>query len=344
MQSIQSFYERMGSNFLVAAFIPSLAFVTCSMFFFSPILPNSLNEFLQSENPLLRGSIVLLLFSIIIGFTLTSLNIFIIKVFEGYILIWRIPYLRRSEKKKVALLKKKIYFTVNLIKKLEESNNPRFRSRIDHLKTVEYELKAQYQNSFPNYESQILPTEFGNLLRAAETYAGERYGIDSVPIYPRLVHVVPESFQKKFDQSQDQLSFLLNCALLSVIFAFFSLVSFGLVLIDTYPNQKIDLINNVDNNKFMLIYILGFFFGLLIAKTFQRASLVNVVIYGDLIRSVFDLFRFDLLRQLKIKLPDNSSNEARIWEDLSMFIVLGRRNCPNLEFYYDHEAESKQSS
>jgi hypothetical protein len=328
----------MGSNFIVASFIPSLAFVISIVILFQPTSPNLIDLITDEKNPILYGSILLFISSGIIGFTLTSLNTFILKVFEGYILIWRIPFLKQREIKKAKRLLMKQYLIRMKITRLEKTQNVRFEKFIEGLKTKEYELKADYQYTFPNDRSQLLPTEFGNILKAAENYAGERYGIDAVPLFTRLIHVVPENFQKRIDQSLDQLSFLVNCAVLATIFGLISLIA-GLTelsapLLDSTP---------IDSRK-TFVYFSSVCISLVVAKIFQRASLVNVSNYGELIRSVFDLFRFELLKQLKIDLPENSSLEKITWKKISDFITLGEKDGKSIELTYHHTDKTESSS
>jgi hypothetical protein len=56
--------------------------------------------------------------------------------------------------------------------------------------------------------------------------------------------------------------------------------------------------------------------GLLAAWLFYRAAVSSAAGYGDLIRSAFDLYRHDLLKQLQIPVPDNLKDEKRLWTQL----------------------------
>jgi hypothetical protein len=356
MQSIQNVFDRMGSNFLVAAFVPSLAFIISAMIVFRPIIPDSLyNTLLGQDNNFFQGAIALFIFSGIIGFTLTSLNIFILKIFEGYILIWRIPFFRQSEVRRSRRLKQRIYRIQQMIRRLETVDHPRIKKRLSALRSKEYELLAEYQYSFPLQTDQILPTPFGNILRASEVYAGDRYGIDAVPLYPRLIHSIPESYQKRLDQSLDQLSFLVNCAVLSIGFAF--LCFCGAIYTQLYvfisekalPNFSSFLLIDSGKNEIYqragIFYLLiGIPIGLVAAIIFQRATLVNVAIYGDLIRSIFDLFRFDLLKLFRLELPNNSTEEGQIWNKLSSFLIFGRQKNPMVNFDYHHDKDKGETS
>mgnify|MGYP001499275296 CR=1 FL=1 len=66
MDSIKSFFDKMGSNFIVAAFIPSLAFVVVGMFAFDPILPPAIKIRLGGDfNPLSQAGLISLVITVL---------------------------------------------------------------------------------------------------------------------------------------------------------------------------------------------------------------------------------------------------------------------------------------
>lgn len=109
MNPLQATLGWMGSRFLVAGFIPALGFVTLSLFAFDPILPNAVSRRLGGPADLLHESgLVMLIFSIVLGFTLTVLSNFFVKIFEGYILLEHFPFLRHSELRREMKLRRRI--------------------------------------------------------------------------------------------------------------------------------------------------------------------------------------------------------------------------------------------
>ena len=72
MDSVVGKFDR---NFLVAAFVPSLAFVSIALFVFTPIIPPEILEQLQlTLAPLDQPALLLLLLTIVVSFSLYSLN------------------------------------------------------------------------------------------------------------------------------------------------------------------------------------------------------------------------------------------------------------------------------
>lgn len=307
---------------MVASFIPSLAFFTISMLTLQPILPKSITDLLGSKfNPFGESGLLLALITVILGFTLTSLNTFIYKVFEGYILIWRLPFLRTSEIKRSRRLKKIQQSIAKKVKRLEQGGlSRRVERRIEDLRSTEKALLARYDLQFPPTEEEILPTKFGNILKAAETYPISRYRIDAVPMWPRLIQVMPLSYYAKVDEVSNQVSFLMNCTILTVSYAVMTLS-----LSTYYLFQQI--LSPVSSSSVEILAYLGLFvLATIISIVFLRASELVVLEYGYLIRSSFDLFRRQLLRQLDIDPPLNLEEEQTMWERLSYFINIGDNN------------------
>ena len=115
---MQSYLEKFGANFQVAAFIPSLAFATLAIATLQPVIPHEFLDrlrgimtFSKAISPDLPLVIVL---TIILGFTLSSLNTFIYKLYEGYIVLERFPILVNKQYIRATQIKLKIKRTTCL--------------------------------------------------------------------------------------------------------------------------------------------------------------------------------------------------------------------------------------
>lgn len=340
MSTVQNYLDRFGGNFIIAAFIPALAFMSAIMIFIGPTLPSEFWILVQSDkNPLSEPGLFLILCTVILGFTLSSLNTYIYKLFEGYIFLYRIPGLAKGKIAKARKLNKRFEALKQKIKILEstmdlenEKDYPRLNRRISELKEERDAIASEYDASFPPTLSKILPTRFGNILRSSEAYPGTRYGIDAVPMWPRMTHVIPNSFMEKVDQSNNQCSFLLNCCLLSMFFFF--------ICLSTAGNQY--FLQQALNNNVVFLISLGCG-SLILSLLFYQASLINVSQYGNMIRSTYDLFRFDLLKQLHLPLPKDTNEESDTWKKLSELFTIGEKNSP-LYFEYEHVVQQSEET
>lgn len=342
MNAIQGYLEKLGGNFMIAAFVPSLAFVTACMIAFSPVLPSTfIDRIRASLSPLDYNGLIILLAAIVMGFTLTSLNTYIYKLFEGYVLFNIFKPLQMLEISRARKIRNKRDQLNKKVKRLEqwqkswedakmpdyqEQRKERTNKRIKQLKNKRDALATEYDLKYPPLDSMILPTRLGNILRAAEVYSQDRYHADSVMLWPRMVWAIDREYMNQVDAANDQCSFLLNSSLLSAIFAIMAFVVSGYQVL-FFPSSS----NSI-------LYVLLGLAALGIAWFFYTASLMNVTKYGNLIRSSYDLFRFNLLEKLHLKLPPNNQEEKELWYKLSEFITIGELYGEQY-FAYDHADE-----
>jgi hypothetical protein len=68
---------------------------------------------------------------------------------------------------------------------------------------IEYdELLMTLATQFPSEEELILPTRFGNAIRAFEDYSRQIYGADSIPLWVHLNTVIPKEFQTSVEDAR----------------------------------------------------------------------------------------------------------------------------------------------
>lgn len=85
---------------------------------------------------------------------------------------------------------------------------------------------SQVRARFPA-EGRLLPTALGNALRASEDSVGQRYGLESVVIWPRLFHLLPERFRAGMDDEVTQLDVSVR---LTVTWTLAGIVSFFVLI------------------------------------------------------------------------------------------------------------------
>jgi hypothetical protein len=338
---MDKYLERMGNNFLVAALIPSLAFVTLCAVIFGPIIPKGVVTRLESTfNPLGQSWLLLLLGAVIIGFALSSLNTFIYKLFEGYMVLARVSIFRCYQKCKAGKLRSNLKQKQEILAVLRAKKAS--DSQMTDLEDQVYYIRSELDQRFPPSDQAILPTEFGNRFRAAEYYPASRYGIDSVRMWPRLVHVIPNSYYEKLDQSNNQLGFLVNCSVLALLFAglcsMASIYQFLYMFLAFFGMPSPLYFAPIDVGAYIyiqrvIIYAVTAVIGLGGFLFFYQASLPIVSQYGNLIRSAYDLFRFDLLKALHMSLPKCHSEEYDLWCGISELMACGDPS-GTLEFEY----------
>jgi hypothetical protein len=341
---------KIDQNFIVAAFIPSLAFATFFLFIFGPIIPQQIESHLRNTlAPLDQPVLLLLMVTMVLGFSLYSLNIYIYKVIEGYFILNRFPLLQRYQQRKV--LKqycqiKRLEHLIDHFTNVEAQRADEYQIQV--LKQRLYQLSARYQLHYPLAPQLIMPTRFGNVMRAMESYPRERYQMDAVILWPRLLHVIPDKYYQKLNQSNNSLAFLINCSILSFGLAFASGLAAGYqaLLLNLAQNGRPELLYfiMIDTSTSGLlkytqntyIYLVIVVIMMVLFALFYRAAIPIAIQYGNLVRSAFDLFRWHLIKALHLKWPTDYDEETTQWDNLSMFFGHGPLNDYMIPFDYSH--------
>lgn len=167
----------------------------------------------------------------------------------------------------------------------------------DHLRARH--AAEQAQRDFPQGEL-LLPTSLGNILRAAETTAGERYGLDTVESYPRLRQVLSDRLDSALAQLLTQLD---TAAALTLSFVLSCLLSLALI----------------PHGAWALVPIA---FGVLSGLSYRGAG-AAARLHGRLLHAAFDLHRFDLIEHLHYPLPTHPVSEVPFNNRLSAFWQVG---------------------
>lgn len=181
----------------------------------------------------------------------------------------------------------------------------------EHLKELHSQLienKASFYNSIyqryplPTQPQNVMPTTLGNILKNAELYSFDHYDLDAVLIWPRLYNLLPESFLKTFAEAKSSLDFMLVISALSGIFALLS----GVYLLIIQASGW--------------LFLLCFWGGCLVGWLAYQGALGSAVVYAELIKSSFDLYRNELLKQMRLPLPKTPQEEMKQWREIGEFI------------------------
>lgn len=160
---------------------------------------------------------------------------------------------------------------------------------------------------YPGSRNQVRATRLGNILRASEMYPHDRYGADAALVWPRLYPLLPDAVVTGIGQSREALEFLL---LLSSLTAAFGVLSGIYLLVVAAP---------------FWLFLLCFWGGLAVAILAYRSSLGAALLYAEVLRSAFDLYRLDVLSSMRLPTPQNAAAERRRWTEVNRLIL---RNDP----------------
>jgi hypothetical protein len=165
------------------------------------------------------------------------------------------------------------------------------------------------EKSFPDDEDLVLPTRFGNVVRAFEVYPRRQYQMAAIELWPRLLAVVDATYSSVTNDAKTIVDFLLNASLLAAVLSYSTLL-LGLRTVTRGLNPP---------TAYWLLRIAGFA-GL--SYWFYASAIAPAQDWGQHVRSAFDLFRSNLLSKLGITAtPATLQEERRIWHSISDQIV-----------------------
>lgn len=168
-----------------------------------------------------------------------------------------------------------------------------------------------FRQSFPSDAGLVLPTRFGNVVRAFETYPYELYGADSVAVWPRLAAVVPDACQIRIEAAKAEVDCFLNASLLATFVALLCAVRGVLTLGDHYWNDA----------DISWSFLYGGMFAVLLAAFAYEAAVIRARSWGVLVASAFDLYLPALAALLGHAVPDQPQERCEFWHAFNQMFL-----------------------
>lgn len=284
-------------NFAIAYFLPVSIFLALSAWLLDRVgYWANISAQLTSDNALINATLGVLI-AWIGGILLMVLNRDIYRFLEGYgrfnPLLWfknraKSEYLKKDER-------------LNWLN--DEYSKPTFTTELRQERT---ELLEEMAQRYPDQVDFVLPTAFGNALRAFEVYPRVMYGFESIEGWSRILAVLPKEYRELIDDAKSQVDWWVNLGTLSLVL----LIEFWVVVFRKWgltPAWYYTVLN---------IVIPIIIFGLLNWFLQWRATSA-VVGWGDYIKSAFDIYRFTLLESLGIDAPKTRAEEKALWTKFS---------------------------
>lgn len=292
-----SFLDR---RFLLAYWFPTLISLSVGLLIYSwPKDWEPLNHYfsaLMSENYSSPLMIILgtLLLTLILAYILQAFSHAFVQFWEGY---WP----------------KSLWDLYKDLIGVNETWNKLKQKRITASKndqTLYASLQEKLFFEYPYKEERLLPTKLGNVLRASEDYAETTYGMDVVFWWPRLWIILPEDVKQQIDDSQAPIIALIN---LATQLGIFTLIGFIYLCIQFRELWGIWA---------CVAACVTLILGLILTFLSYRGAVSQAKVYGLLIRSAVDIYRFDLLKALHQSIPSNLSEEKRLWDKMNKWVYL----------------------
>jgi hypothetical protein len=179
------------------------------------------------------------------------------------------------------------------------------RWRYRHLDDEDPWDSTHMLREYPSSPADFLPTRLGNTLLAAENYSRERYGLDSVLFWPRQYLLLTDALRTVVDDARRAIDQFIVIASLSVLTA---IITTGLGITGQLSSR---------------VWVPTGLGAAALALMTYRSAVRAAITFGDLVRSVYDLYRRDLLTALGIAAAENPNDERRLWKALGQYLFRG---------------------
>ena len=306
---LQKLFDR---AFIIGFFIPALLFVLAVQEVFGrrPVLEAIVDG--TETGTVLTGVALTLLFVWVIALLLVTANYFFYRLLEGY--------LRPVSSLRSLKLRQLKQF--NALQKQKDSADDKCYARA---------LLAS-RTQFPPSESEVMPTAFGNAIRAFETYPRDTYGVDAISIWLRLISVLPKDFRDQIGDGRSHVDFFVNICFLSGV-VFISCIArlltrVGELLVQpqvfsAYSKLALEAFYTTETVSAIAIVaaavsaVVSYYFATLLVPQ-----------WGELVKSAFDCYLPSLANQLGYTLPETDVERRRFWTEFSQLVLYGNEFNP----------------
>ncbi len=314
--------ELFDRNFAIGYFLPVASFTsaTIALLSYFSLLPAIFTVNTVNQIDILLGTTLIGLFSWLAGIILLATNRDLIRILEGYGNFNPLNLVMWVERRNYKSLEKSIMkLNGEYINVLNDNNEFPTALRLERNRLMR--LRA---SRFPDREEYLLPTSFGNTIRAFESYSRIMYGIDAIPGWERLLTVIPETYIKLINDAKTLVDFWVNIFSLSFLFG----VEYMLFIltIKQFPPLWIIIVTIVT----MVI-------------AYQQAVGLAVE-WGGLVKSAFDVYLPELREKLALNTYSDLSTERLVWLKLSQsFIYHDPESMPERQLHDKDETTPKNT-
>lgn len=279
--------------FVVGFFLPVFAaLVAYSLAVTSQLLPSVYEQQSPATQIAILGGTALL-----VGLALLGLNYPIMRAFEGYPLLAAASWLTAVNRRRpwrylgpgAVLAKAKLV-------RIQAGRRAQLRYLRDQSTDESVQSVAAWRLDcrYPRRYEDLLPTSFGNVIRAFELHSSHRWGLDAIAAQPRISALLSESEREIEADARSEAAFFVNLSLLSLLLA-------GVCIVD--------LVLFRSGAWYQIVVLLIPFIS---AWMFYRASIGAAERWGSTVRSAMDLHRIELYAKIGVRQPATFEDERTV--------------------------------
>jgi hypothetical protein len=314
LSGISGYFSK---SLILGTFLPVVVFIVFTWLLAAPLFPLDWPFFKPLEVLDTQWKVLAIsFFTIVLSGILYNVNALLIRLYEGY--PWQSLWIGRRRKKHYqrqfkilqARWKGMPRFEFELTKAAKQQGTE--DARIKQVLIEGKNAGLRLNTNFPKDEKLVLPTRLGNVIRSFESYADIQYNMESVTLWPRLVAKLDKEYSGEIDGTKTAFDFMLNSSALSAVLALLMIVV-GLI----YPTPLTSL-------QSALLWLVEISVSWAAAFFFYRLSIDRAKAWGNTVKSAFDLYRWDLLKQLGYsRLPQTVAEERALWFNISQRMSYG---------------------
>jgi hypothetical protein len=180
----------------------------------------------------------------------------------------------------------------------------------DEFRRERIALMKKLASNYPDQKELLLPTSFGNTIRAFEVYPRVMYGLEGIEGWSRILAVVPREYRELIDDAKGQVDWWVNLGVMSLCF----LIEVWVFIFSRWglsPGWFYTMLN--------ILLPLGVWS---ILNSFLVSRAISAAIgWGEYVKSAFDLYRFKLLESISVEEPKTKEDERTSWTKYSQAII-----------------------
>ena len=279
--------------FIIGFFLPVFAaLVAYSQAVSSQLLPAVYEQQSAGTQIAILGGAALLA-----GLVLLGLNHPIMRAYEGYPLMRIDGWASASRRGRDAgRLRRLAHWAVAGLIAIQAERRGELKTIRDGPADESAQTVAAWQLDcrYPRRRRDLLPTAFGNVIRAFELHSSHRWGLDAIAVQPRITALLSAQELEIEADARSEAAFFVNLSLLSLLLT------------------AVSLIDLVAFRSGSWVEILAPAVPLLLSWMFYRASIGAAERWGNTVRSTVDLHRLELYERLGVIAPTSFTEERTI--------------------------------
>jgi hypothetical protein len=181
-----------------------------------------------------------------------------------------------------------------------------------------------YDQRFPADACRMLPTRLGNAIRAFESHADARYGLDGALVWPRIEMLLSEEERAVINDTRTDVAFFLNCALAVFVLSTWILVDH----VVAHPNMDSVEVLFVELPTWVWWLAATVVAAVPVYRTSRLLAVTAAYRWGTPTRAAVDLHRLELYDRLGLRRPTTTDDERALSLAVNRWLGSGE-NPPN---------------